>query len=623
MLNRNKRLHPIVLSAQCITGIIMGLAIATAASCSTTPNSLSSRGIYTKNKVTQSILFTADKQSTITDPAPIPSLDPTMVSSPSPSPAPSPTPDNRVDELLAEMTVSELVGQTILVGINGKNITSQTCSLIKQLELGGIFYRSGNVETPWQLREFSSGLQNCADQAGIEGGLLIAIDHEGQFVYRFDEGATRFPMPMAIGATGDPTYAYRIANSAGQELDYSGINMIFGPVLDVLSNPDNSVISIRAFGGQSDLVSNYASMTIKGYQDAGILAAAKHFPGHGSVSVDSHDNLPIDHSNIKIILSTHLPAFRTAIANNVPAIMVGHVSYPALDESGLPASISEPIIQGLLKTELGFNGIVMTDALGMGALSQGKSIGVEQGAVEAINAGIDIVLVPSPYQGISVHNRILDAINTGEVSIDRVRDAARRVLQVKVGSNLSTREHIIDVPWDANRALSKDAGESAITIVLDSSDLIPVRPDWHKILLVCLNNFSDIGNALESTGHSVDFIGYSLPIRSAVSEGQMLTSLPARAEGYDGVIVCTYDSHLLASLYSDTSQIELIQGILGRGIPLIIVALKSPFDILDYPAVDAYISSFGTTPGQISGISDALTGTRTIPFGILPVDIDI
>jgi len=621
MIKRRQRSHAECTGVSTFLILISGLVILSVFGCSTTNRLRPRQAIILATIAKRTPPFESAESIGTTPSPPIASKLPEKIASPSPTFLPTQTPDNRVDNLVAEMSLAELVGQTMIVGINGTTLTSQTCGLISQLELGGIFYRSGNAISPWQLREFSLGIQSCAKRAAIEGGMLIAIDHEGQYIYRFNEGATRFPMQMAIGATGDVANAFRTAYASGQELDFAGINMIFGPVLDILSNPDNSVISTRAFGGYPEQVSSYSIAAILGYLEAGILPAAKHFPGHGSVSVDSHVNLPVDQSNYKTIYQNHLPAFQMAIAYKVPSIMIGHVAYPSLDESGLPASLSERIIQNLLKTELGFNGIVMTDALGMGAINQGKSMSVEDAAVEAIKAGVDIVLIPSSSQAISVHSRIMEAINVGELSIGRVRDAAHRVLQVKIENNLADREHIVDVDWEAHRVASMEIGRDAVAVVVNNSYLIPLRDEWQDILLICPHIYSEIANTIRSTNRSVNFIGYSLPIWDGVPEGHILRSLPAQGEGYDGVIVCTYDAHLLPSLYGDYSQIELVRGLIERRIPTIVVALKSPFDLLDFTGVDAYIASFGTTPGQISAVANILVG-KQIPSGSMPVELD-
>ncbi|MGW8252056.1 MAG: glycoside hydrolase family 3 N-terminal domain-containing protein, partial [Anaerolineales bacterium] len=192
-----------------------------------------------------------------------------------------------VEATLAGMTLEEKIGQMILTGIEGDTFTPQTCSYIQGLRPAGVTLGGENLLDPESLRAFTAGLQTCAKQAGMPP-LLVTLAHEGEYVDRFQSGTTTFPAALALGAAGDPRTAYQAALASGQELAYAGVNLILGPVADVLTNYDNEVISQRAYGGDVEQVSQYVSQAVRGYLQAGMIPVLKHFPGHGSSREDSH-----------------------------------------------------------------------------------------------------------------------------------------------------------------------------------------------------------------------------------------------------------------------------------------------------------------------------------------------
>jgi beta-N-acetylhexosaminidase len=213
--------------------------------------------------------------------------------SPVPTHIPAQTPRYNVEisdwasEQIAGMSLAQKIGQVLVVAVDGHDITEDNCQYIQKLAPGGIFLRPDNVFEPGQLRRFSAGLQDCI-QSVHAIPLLISIDHEGQYANRFHEGTTTFPNAIAQGATGDPNVAYQVALAAGQELAYSGVNMVFGPVADVQLNFDNKVIAKRTFGGDPAQVSQFVAQAVQGYQQAGLIPVLKHFPGHGWVADDSY-----------------------------------------------------------------------------------------------------------------------------------------------------------------------------------------------------------------------------------------------------------------------------------------------------------------------------------------------
>ena len=545
------------------------------------------------------------------------------VPSPSASPEPTstltPTPDLGVEAILSAMTLEDQVGQTIMMGVNGTSMLPATCDFLFDVRPGAVFYRGANAVDPWQLRAFSQGLQDCASRASLPGGLLIAIDHEGQVVYRFDSGATVFPSAMAVGAAHDEDLAFQVALAAGQEMAFSGVNMILGPVADITTSPANSVISIRAYGGDAQEVATMVSRTVEGYLAAGVLPVLKHFPGHGSVTADSHLWLPIDGTDLPGLTSWHLVPFRAGIEAGAPAVMLSHVAFPSIDPSGRPASLSPVLIQDVLRGEIGFEGIAITDALGMGAISSGQGLSVPEAAVQAIIAGEDMVIAATPYEAVAVRDAILEAVQNGRLPVERLLQAVRRILTVRL--RWRAQDYATDdVDWGANQALARDAGRRAVTLVRDLDGLVPMPASWQRLLVVCPYGLSPLTDVLARSGRAFVLVNYSPPRGGAVAEQATLQQVPQWAPDYDGVLVCTWDAYLASVMYGDTSQVEMVVGLQRMGVPTIVVALRSAYDLVGFPDIRAYLASFGTTEGQLSAVGEALVGEWD-PSGVAPVGL--
>ena len=529
-------------------------------------------------------------------------------------PSPTPSPDPRVEGQLGVMSLEQKIGQMLLMGVDGQGITTATCGLIQRLSPGGIIYRRNNAENPQQLARFSSDLQICSAE-GVGIPLFIAIDHEGQYVTRFKYGVTVFPAAMAQGSTGDPALAYQVALAAGQELAYSGVNMVLGPVADVLSDYDNTVISLRSFGGDAQDVNQFVSQAVHGYLQAGVIPVLKHFPGHGGVAVDTHYNVVSDQSSRASLVAEYLPPFQFGIEAGAPAVMFGHVAYPSIDEAVQPASISPSIVE-LLREDLGFQGIAMTDSMGMGAIS-GSTRNIAAASVQAVLAGEDVLLVTSPGTAQAAYDGLLNAVRSGQITEERINESLRSILETKAGWGLlSGSPSAATIPdWKANADLSFDAGYRAVTLFRDQPGYVPLPPAPQNILIIGPTDgwglYPTLGEALQQNGYSYQIVTYSSPWNGAVPEVGYLDTLPIQAANYDFTVVLTWDAHLNRFRYGDTWQTQLVNRLIEKDIPLVVVALKSPTDILEFPQVPSYIATFGTTGGQIQSLADVLVGRHT------------
>ncbi|KPK94954.1 MAG: hypothetical protein AMJ88_02580 [Anaerolineae bacterium SM23_ 63] len=506
-----------------------------------------------------------------------------------------------------------MVGQLIMTGVNGQEVTAATCQFIQQLAPGAVVYRTGNVVSPQQLRQSSSNLQGCAYVGGVP--LFLAVDHEGQYVTRFEGGVTIYPPAMAQGATQNPELAYQVALSAGRELSFSGVNMVLGPVADVLIEYNNTVISQRSFGGDPDHVSAFVAEASKGYLEAGLIPVLKHFPGHGGVAGDSHYTLPTDDVDCQSLRSAYLPPFQAGLDARVPVVMTSHVAFPCLDEANRPATLSDEVLRVLLEV-MEFHGVVLTDSMSMGAItSDGRTI--PEASVQAVRAGVDMLLITSPEQALATRNRLELAVQQGEIPLERIHDAVERILRVKAASGLISFPVLEpSAPdWQANYEFALDVGRQALALLKDQANLVPIPPELHRILVIGPTDgwglYPLLTTDLHASGFETYVVRYSNPWSGPVPEVGYLESLPNQAIEYDLILMLTWESHLNQFRYDDVWQMRLVEALIATGKPLIVVALKSPTDILDFPEITTYITTFGTTRGQLQALADALVGDYT------------
>jgi len=260
--------------------------------------------------------------------------------------------------------------------------------------------------------------------------ILISTDQEGGRISRLPSRATKFPSNLIIGKKNSATLSYQIGSILGTEMKAYGFNMDFAPVLDVVTNPQNTVIGDRSFGSNPDLVSTLGVATMKGISSSGVIPVVKHFPGHGDTSVDSHQELPVSNATLPHLHSFELLPFVKAIQNGASVVMMAHIKFPNVDPSGLPASLSEVFISDILRNELGFTGVVITDDLHMEAITKHYSVG--DAAIKAVQAGADVVLVcHSLDEQEQAMNALVNAVKTGQISEERINESIKRIAMLK------------------------------------------------------------------------------------------------------------------------------------------------------------------------------------------------
>ena len=324
-------------------------------------------------------------------------------------------------------------GQLLIGSLPGTTITPEMRSLVREFQLGGVTLFKRNIEAPEQVGELSHDLQ----QLSSELPLWVAVDQEGGRVARLRAPFTEWPPMATLGRAGDETLAYRFAAALAAELTAVGITLDYAPVLDIHTNPKNPIIGDRALAEDAGAVAKLGAQIIRGLQQNGVAACGKHFPGHGDTSVDSHLALPlVEHPPDRIRRVECVP-FREAIRNDVAFIMTAHILVPALDEER-PATLSSGIVRGMLREELGFNGVILSDDLEMKALADTYS--VPDAAVQAIAAGCDGVLVCRAHSTNAVEDAevqaavleaLVHAVEDGRIPFKRAEDALARNRKTK------------------------------------------------------------------------------------------------------------------------------------------------------------------------------------------------
>jgi len=345
---------------------------------------------------------------------------------------PEPKPIDPIIEQIEKMTIDEKIGQMLVVGIEGYDLNENTKSLIEKSKIGGVILFSNNVQDTDQLLNLLNSLKTENQKNKIP--LFLSIDEEGGKVTRMPKEFEKFPTNKAIGKINDPVLSNKIGSTIALEIGSFGFNMDFAPVLDVNSNSKNPVIGDRSFGADVNIVSNLGIQTMKGFQSENIIPVVKHFPGHGDTSVDSHLGLPSVNNDLKRLKSLELIPFIEAIKNNADAVMIAHILLPKIDSEN-PSSLSEIFITNILRGDLNFNGVIITDDMTMGAIVKNYNVG--EAAVKSVKAGTDIVLVCHGYDNeVTVINAVKNAILKGDISGQRIDESVYRILSLKQKYNL-------------------------------------------------------------------------------------------------------------------------------------------------------------------------------------------
>ena len=513
------------------------------------------------------------------------------------------------------LSLEAKIGQLLMFGFTGTSVSPHMKEYIVKHNLGGIIHFSRNVENPRQLAELNEEFQDLAKLSPSGSELLITIDQEGGTVARITTGVTVLPSAMALGAADSEELTEKACGVAGLELRAMGINMNLAPVVDVNNNPLNPVIGVRSFGEDPERVAKLGAAAIRGYQKH-VAAVAKHFPGHGDTDLDSHLALPVIPHDRQRLDKVELRPFKEAIAQGVAAIMTAHVVFPAIETTpGLPSTLSYQVLTKLLREEMGFDGLVMTDCMEMAAVKD--TYGIVEASIMAIEAGADIVLVSHTEKlQNDAFEALVAAVRSGRITEERIDESLARIQKAKEALNQEQPELAV-VGSLGHIEVIRDAIRQSLTLVR-SKDNLPLQGE--RVLVVeplrqATNIAEDVlmdmgtltlslrANGLDSVADCSVEMGVSAEDHSKVL---------SQAQAYDKVVVVTADAH------RHPGQARLVHELVQGGGDIIVVGSGTPYELAELPADITYLASYGSRPLVWDEVAKVLLGKERAS-GKLPV----
>lgn len=525
-----------------------------------------------------------------------------------------------VADRLNTMTLDEKIGQLFQVRVSGSVFGDAIRQIIENQHIGGVVYfQAGNLDNPVEAAQLSNDLQTCAiGPDGTDIPLLISMDQEGGRVTRITGGA-EFPGNMGLGAARSADMAWLTGSVFGSEIKAVGANMDLAPVFDVNNNPANPVIGVRSFGEQPSLASDMGQAYVEGLHSAGIIATGKHFPGHGDTAVDSHSGLPIVTYDFTTLDTVHGKPFRDAVANGLDCIMTAHIVVTCLDPDH-PATLSPAVLSGYLRGNIGFDGVCMTDSMGMAGVTSGYTIA--QATVLAIQAGNDLLSLPPDLN--TAISALQTAVANGDITESRIDQSVTRILKLKHKYGLFANPFVDPnaasgiVGSAAHWASELSAARAAVTLVQNTGSVLPLSlASGQKILLVTVQSSAETTTVAATRFASYITAKHSNVQSMAIGENptsSQRTTVKNAAATADVVIVGTSRS----LLYS--GQTTLVKDLKALGKTVICVGLREPYELASFPEVDAYLAAYNYRNCGFAAAADVIFGDVN-PSGLLPVTI--
>jgi beta-N-acetylhexosaminidase len=511
-------------------------------------------------------------------------------------------------DLLYEMSLEEKVGQVLMAHFYGEEMNEEAKRLVQDVKVGGIIYYNwaNGLTSPSQVQSLSFDLQQLAQKNRHGLPLLIAADQEGGLVARLQAGFTIFPGNRALQAAGDPDLARKAAFAMGEELRAVGINMNLAPVVDVNNNLKNPVIGIRSFGEDAESVALFGEKALLGFKEAGVIATLKHFPGHGDVEVDSHEDLPVIYKSKEALEKVELLPF-AKLAGSADAIMTAHILVPALDLNYC-STLSEKTLN-FLREDLGFEGVIVSDSLVMGGVLK-KCSSIDEASILALDAGCDLLilggkLLVSEQTSLElkaddierIHGSIVEAVKTGRLSEAKLDKAVERILRLKkrylkeeickdFAEKVNTLEHRALAEKIASLSLQTIEKNLTRIAQLNNKKLFIVAPSMLQGVLSKTSLFY--------VGKEREFYFFNELTFSNIEE------IKKQAESADVILICSYNA------WKNPHAINLTESLLGIEKPSILLVLRDPLDASLFPQADLIYQSFSPTVPSIQAICDQL-----------------
>ena len=508
----------------------------------------------------------------------------------------------------------------LIVSFDGFSLAPDAAEAIARRAAGVTLYRHLNVDTPAQVRALTDALQAAASRLGLPP-LLIGADHETGQLHAMGEGATPFAGAMALGATGDVELAERVGRAIGTELRAMGVNLVYAPVCDLATNPRNPVVGIRSFGDDPGAVGALAAAMVRGIQSAGVAATVKHLPGHGEPSGDSHLGLPVIEASADALRARELVPFRAAIAAGAHVAMAGHLAVPALTgRRDRPATLAREVVTDLLRGELGFGGIVVSDALDMGG-ARGDDDGPD--VAGALAAGIDLLLCgPDPEAQLRVESGLARSI--AGLDPPSSVEAARRLGALRGWLDGFAQPDVEIVGGASHRALAHELAQRSVTVVRDRERLLgrPILRDARVLVVEPLPvdlTPADTTSWLPAAGLAAAIRGRRPATDGLLFDGppppDLVAEILARARAADLVVLGTVDALARPAAFA-----ALAQALIETGTPVVAVALRGPWDADAYPEIGTVVASFGAQAPSLAAVAAAIVDGAPL-IGRLPVQV--
>lgn len=540
------------------------------------------------------------------------------------------------DKLMSYMTVSEQVGQMLMPDIrqwNGHATTTVNEGLKRSIhdqDLGGLILFDKNIVDVRQVTTLTHDLQ-------MEAGdipLFLGIDQEGGVIKRIP-GGTNLPGQMALGATGDTALAEAAGQLTGEELKALGLQVNFAPVLDINSNPDNPIIGMRSFGSDADLVSRLGLATIKGLRQSGVIAAVKHFPGHGDTTVDSHLGMPVLTHNRDRLDAVELKPFRAAIDSGVEMIMTAHIAFPAVDNEHvtslkdgssvpIPATLSKKVLTELLRSELGYKGVIISDAFTMNAIAE--HFGENKAVERAVSAGVDIILMPQDPA--AAHLTLLNAVKSGTIPIESIHASVKRILELKSkyglfdhSENLAHKLTALNgvIGSEQHRTVEREIAEQAVTLMAGRDGAHPDQIHQGDRVVIAAAEEEQAKQLERQLMQAANNLSLKTEI-SVIGQGKTNEALQA-IDKADYVILASYQFRNVASQFGWADVQTLIEEMNRRNKRYALLSLGNPYETIYLQNVRSGLAVYGKQePNTTAGIK-VLLG-RLDASGVLPVTTD-
>lgn len=508
------------------------------------------------------------------------------------------------------MKLSDLVARLIMIDLPGPQLSLECKEHLNLHRWGGVLLFARNLVDRAQLFHLMEELERHGDP-------LVAVDQEGGLVDRVRfEDSVLTPGPMALAATDDPQCTRQAHAIMGHQLSQLGFHIDFAPCVDINSNPDNPIIGVRSFGEDPQQVSQHARAACLGLREGGVAATIKHFPGHGDSSLDSHLAMPSLAHSLAQLETRELIPFQECLKEGVECVMTAHITFPAVDpRPGRPATLSEPILSGILRRHLGFEGVIFTDSMEMQAIK--NHYGVGEACVLALEAGADMLICGGFADHLEAHEAITRAVTEGRLSQERLLSSLTRIECMRDALPVTRRLHYNPSVAEQNQQMSEIV-ERSITLV-KNQDLLPLRQG--KILLLSpdllpltpLGEMRQSKNALQHL--KLPGLNVSEAHYPAETRGPALDYLLQQAREADIVLFTVYARHRLP----DATR-ELGQRLLEAQPSSVLISLSSPYVLRDLPDYPAFVCSYNYTPLSMQALGRVLAG-QIQPQGRLPVSI--